>query len=151
MHGNIEEWCLDWYGPYVEEDQVDPVGYASGIARVSRGGSYATFPFFLRSANRMGMLPGDRNWMIGFRVVIGEMPLTEPLAAAELLPHRQDVADRDPCEVTAGPDPCKPFFDGPRKFVNIPRQAIGPVFAGHNHNPAIAECPNGDLLAITYT
>ena len=151
MHGNVEEWCYDWYGPYVEEAQRDPVGYAEGDFRVSRGGSYATFPFFLRSANRLGMLPGDRNWLIGFRVVIGELPDTTPLPEPQVPLHQQNVIQRDPETVKKGPDPSAPYFKGPRKFLNIPRESIGPVYAGHNHNPAIAECPNGDLLAITYT
>ncbi|MHC4647421.1 MAG: SUMF1/EgtB/PvdO family nonheme iron enzyme [Planctomycetota bacterium] len=151
MHGNVEEWCYDWYGPYIEGPQIDPVGYAKGNFRVSRGGSYATFGFFLRSANRAAMLPADRNWMIGFRVAIGELPDTKGLPEPEPQPHQQNVIDRDSSILTRGPDCSAPYFDGPRKFLNIPRESIGPVFAGHNHNPAIAECPNGDLLAITYT
>jgi len=42
LHGNVEEWCEDWYGPYVEGRQVDPVGYSSGQFRVTRGGSHGT-------------------------------------------------------------------------------------------------------------
>ena len=41
MHGNVEEWCLDWYGPYEAGDQVDPVGRADGDFRITRGGSPA--------------------------------------------------------------------------------------------------------------
>ncbi len=48
MHGNVEEWCHDWYGPYNKGRQTDPVGYAEGDFRVTRGGSYATFPYVLR-------------------------------------------------------------------------------------------------------
>ena len=40
MHGNVEEWCSDWYGPYVAAAQPDPVGRADGYVRVTRGGSY---------------------------------------------------------------------------------------------------------------
>jgi formylglycine-generating enzyme required for sulfatase activity len=151
MHGNVEEWCYDRYGPYVECSQTDPVGYAEGDFRVTRGGSHGTYPYFLRSANRMGMLPADRNWVIGFRVVIGELPETEPLPAPARPLNQRHVVHNDPVSVITGPDPEKPYFKGPRKFVKIPREAIGPVFAGHNHNPAIVQCPNGDLFACWYT
>jgi formylglycine-generating enzyme required for sulfatase activity len=151
MHGNVEEWCHDWYGPYTEQAQTDPVGYAQGDFRVTRGGSFGTYAYFLRSANRLGTLPGDRNWVIGFRVVMGGLPDTKPLEAPAAQPYQKNVAKRDMAVVKRGPDPDRPYFEGPRKFVKIDRGAIGPVFAGHNHNPAIVECPNGDLFACWYT
>ncbi|MHC4620499.1 MAG: SUMF1/EgtB/PvdO family nonheme iron enzyme [Planctomycetota bacterium] len=151
MHGNVEEWCYDWYGPYVECSQIDPVGYAEGDFRVIRGGSYDTYAYFLRSANRMGMPPADRNWVTGFRVVIGELPETAPMPAPPRPRNQRNVVHNDPATVIKGPDPDTPYFRGPRKFVIIPRGAIGPVFAGHNHNPAIAAYPNGDLFACWYT
>ena len=79
MCGNVEEWCLDWYGPYVTGDQVDPVGYQDGIARVTRGGSHNTPTEYLRSANRMAMLPDDKHVMTGFRVVQADYSLASPL------------------------------------------------------------------------
>ena len=151
IHGNVEEWCHDWYGPYKKGLQTDPVGYVEGDFRVTRGGSYATFPYFLRSANRLGTLPEDKNWLIGFRVVLGEFPKTKPLSAPKPARYQRNVLRRDRAKVSKGPDPDKPYFRGPRRFVNIPRDSIGPVFAGHNHNPAIVECPNGDMLTIWYT
>jgi len=51
MHGNVEEWCYDWYGPYQKKTQKDPVGYVDGDFRVTRGGSYGTYSYFLRSAS----------------------------------------------------------------------------------------------------
>jgi len=151
MHGNVEEWCADIYGPYPETPQTDPVGREKGNFRVTRGGSVDTYPYFLRSANRAGALPADRNWIVGFRVVIGETPATKALPAPPLPLHRQNVRKRPMEEVIKGPNPQKPYFKNFGKFVRIPRGDIGPVFAGHNHNPAIAECPNGDLLACWYT
>ncbi|MEZ0274795.1 MAG: glycoside hydrolase, partial [Roseimicrobium sp.] len=47
--------------------------------------------------------------------------------------------------------PASPFFDGPKPFVIIPPNSVGPLFSTHNHSPAIAECPNGDLLAVWYS
>ena len=80
MCGNVEEWCLDWYGPYIDKEQTDPVGYSDGIARVTRGGSHNTPVKYLRSANRMAMLPEDKHTMTGFRVVQAEYPQTAPLS-----------------------------------------------------------------------
>jgi hypothetical protein len=151
MHGNVEEWCHDWYGPYRAESQVDPVGYVDGDFRVLRSGSHSTDVYYLRSANRMGALPEDKHWLIGFRVVLGELPRAAPLPRSARPLHQQGVIQRDQAVVRKGPDPHKPYFKGPRKYVIIPTTANGPVFAGHNHDPAIVECPNGDLVAIWYT
>ena len=54
MHGNVEEWCSDWYGPYEAMDQTNPVGRVDGDFRVTRGGSHSTTLEYLRSANRSG-------------------------------------------------------------------------------------------------
>ena len=69
MHGNVEEWCSDWYGPYGEGDKRDPVGRKSGLFKVTRGGSHGTPLAYLRSANRLGMIPEDKHFQLGFRVV----------------------------------------------------------------------------------
>ncbi|MHC4361336.1 MAG: SUMF1/EgtB/PvdO family nonheme iron enzyme [Planctomycetota bacterium] len=151
MHGNVEEWCYDWYGPYRKGPQKDPVGYVDGDFRVLRGGSHGTVIYYLRSANRMGTVPENKHWLIGFRVVIGEMSESEPLPAPKPPLNQRRVVQRDPARAAKGPDPEKPYFKGPRKYVRIPKEANGPIFAGHNHCPAIVECPNGDLLAIWYT
>jgi formylglycine-generating enzyme required for sulfatase activity len=47
MHGNVEEWCHDWYGPYEAGHQIDPVGRVDGDFKVTRGGSHATFAYYL--------------------------------------------------------------------------------------------------------
>jgi len=151
MHGNVEEWCYDWYGPYEAADQVDPVGRADGDFKVTRGGSHSTFAFYLRSANRSGTLPEDKSWYIGFRVVLGEMPSTPPLPVVAPAPFQINVRQRKPAQYAKVPDPGKPFFKGPIRYVNIAEGSQGPLFSHHNHDPAIAECPNGDLLAIWYT
>ncbi len=67
MHGNVEEWCNDWYGAYVAGAQTDPVGRQTGMSRVTRGGSHNTPVRYLRSANRQGMLPDDKHWLTGFQ------------------------------------------------------------------------------------
>ena len=44
MHGNLEEWCQDWYGDYPKNDVTDPQGPEQGIERVLRGGSWCVPP-----------------------------------------------------------------------------------------------------------
>jgi len=151
MHGNVEEWCLDWYGPYKPDAQTDPVGYAEGDFRVTRGGSHSTYAYYLRSANRAAMMPRAKNWLIGFRVVIADFPKTEPLDPPPPPLNQQHVKQRTPVDALKGPDPSVPYFEGPKPFVVMPPDSAGPVFALHNHDPAIVECPNGDLIACWYT
>jgi formylglycine-generating enzyme required for sulfatase activity len=68
MHGNVYEWCQDWYGDYPSASVVDPVGHAEGKKRVMRGGSWNDIARDMRSAYRHQGLPGARNKDIGFRV-----------------------------------------------------------------------------------
>jgi len=151
MHGNVEEWCHDWYGPYQGAAQTDPVGYRGGTVRVVRGGSFGTYQYYLRSANRMGALPKDRHWALGFRVVVGELPETEPLPEPAAAFNQRGVINRSKQKVMKGPDEDEPYFEGPKKFVRIPPYSYGPLYSIHNHDPAIVECPNGDLLTCWYT
>ncbi|MHC4756044.1 MAG: SUMF1/EgtB/PvdO family nonheme iron enzyme [Planctomycetota bacterium] len=151
MHGNVEEWCYDWYGPYTSDIQTDPAGYTTGSFHVTRGGSHGTDVYYLRSANRMGAVPQVRNWITGFRVVIGEMPDKAALRKPALQRYQKNVVPRTKKQISKGPDPDKPYFKGPRRFVNIPVDMSGPVFASHNHNTALVECPNGDLLASWFS
>ena len=150
MHGNVEEWCYDWYGPYVAGEQSDPIGRANGEFRVTRGGSHSTEVRYLRSANRSGTIPEDKSWVIGFRVAMGALPTTRllPPVPAELYQQKVNQAQSVP---VAGPqDSLSPYFRGPRVYVKVTPTSRGPFFP-HNHVPSISELPNGDLLAIWYT
>jgi len=151
VHGNVEEWCGDWYGPYAKGDREDPVGRADGDFKVTRGGSHSTTLGFLRSANRSGTLPEDKSWLIGFRVVQGEMPATKPLPPPPPPLNARNVSRKIPPDLTKGPDPKKPYFKGPVQYVKVPPAKDCPVYNRHNHCPAFVNCPNGDLLAIWYT
>jgi len=151
MHGNVEEWCFDWYGSYAADSQTDPVGRADGNFRVTRGGSHSTTLEFLRSANRSGTLPEDKSWLIGFRVVQAEMPSTEPLAAAAAPLNARNVSQEIRDDLAEAPDPTKPHFARPRQYVKQPAADDCPLFNRHNHCPALVNCPNGDLLAVWYT
>lgn len=147
MHGNVEEWCSDWYGPYEASAQTDPVGRADGLYKVTRGGSHSTPERFLRSANRMAMLPEDKHWLTGFRVVQADMPQSQPLSALE--PASQETVSRQKYNWET---PSKaPFFAEPLVYVNTPDCSSGVPFYKHNHCPAVSWCDNGDLLAIWFT
>lgn len=72
MHGNIYEWCLDWWqDPYPRTEIVDPQGPAEGTFRVLRGGGWSYDAAGCRSAFRYGYAPDSRRSYggFGFRVV----------------------------------------------------------------------------------
>jgi formylglycine-generating enzyme required for sulfatase activity len=70
MHGNVAEWCQDWYGRdyYDKCPERDPPGPAEGTHRVARGGSWLVSYGSCRSASRLLVVPEDKNYAIGFRV-----------------------------------------------------------------------------------
>jgi formylglycine-generating enzyme required for sulfatase activity len=149
MHGNVAEWCSDWYGPYENGAQTDPLGRADGDCRVFRGGFHSSLVRFLRSANRGSWVPNSASDRVGFRVVQAELPKGKSLPVAAPPLHAQNVSQTVP---RIAPQPADtPFFDGPKPFVRIPEGAVGPVFISQNHSPAITECPNGDLLAVWFS
>jgi formylglycine-generating enzyme required for sulfatase activity len=69
MHGNVSEWCWDWYGSYASGAQTNPAGASSGTNRSVRGGSWYFSPDFLRSATRVFGNPSYRYEDLGFRLV----------------------------------------------------------------------------------
>jgi formylglycine-generating enzyme len=71
MHGNVWEWCQDWYGEnyYAQSPGNDPAGASSGESRVLRGGFWSGDPSFCRSAYRFRNSPVGRDYYVGFRVV----------------------------------------------------------------------------------
>jgi formylglycine-generating enzyme required for sulfatase activity len=150
MHGNVEEWCLDWYGPYETGAQTDPMGQADGYVKVTRGGSHGTPVIYLRSANRMGALPTDKSWMIGFRVVQAEPPKGRSRPNPPEPEWAQDV-DRESWDWSKGPAADKPYWKKPIPFVKIPPDSNGPLYSRHNHCPAVTWCDNGDLLAVWFS
>ena len=70
MHGNVCEWCLDWYGYYPTKAVTDPAGAGSGSYRVQRGGSWRSDAEYCRSASRKADLNlSYSDDSSGFRVV----------------------------------------------------------------------------------
>jgi formylglycine-generating enzyme required for sulfatase activity len=67
MHGNVWEWCLDWYEAF-HAPTTDPVGAASGSGRVLRGGGWIFYAEFCRSAVRGYCWPDLRYDDLGFRL-----------------------------------------------------------------------------------
>lgn len=112
---------------YDAAEQTDPVGPSDGLYRVTRGGSHHTPVEYLRSANRMGMIPEDRQSLTGFRVVQSDYPLQKAT---------QDINS--------------PIFLEPIPFVVKPTLNTVPFYR-HNHQPSITWCDNGDLLAAWFS
>ncbi len=69
MHGNVYEWCADWYGAYEDRVMTDPKGASAGAYRVMRGGC-CIFPDYLcRSSERRFRDPLRADYYLGFRPV----------------------------------------------------------------------------------
>jgi len=69
MHGNVLEWCQDWFGSYSSNAVDDPTGPAKGSKRILRGGKWSGHASHCRSARRLGQEPEIRYVNAGFRIV----------------------------------------------------------------------------------
>ncbi len=70
MHGNVYEWCLDWYRAYPTSAMTDPMESAIGSSCVLRGGCWVSFADYCRSANRNYYNPSNPDSGHGFRVAL---------------------------------------------------------------------------------
>ncbi|MCD8207554.1 MAG: SUMF1/EgtB/PvdO family nonheme iron enzyme, partial [Bacteroidales bacterium] len=173
MHGNVEEWCLDWYGLYSNEEQCDPNGPQNGEYRITRGGSHNTPVKYLRSSTRMAMIPEDKHSLTGFRVVESDWKpdIGEPSASTEKLSSPENSTENSETEdiskaagtadnETSGSEPAEDpwaikyddeaIFLRPRPFISRPKDPAVPFYP-HNHQPSITWCDNGDLLAVWFS
>jgi formylglycine-generating enzyme required for sulfatase activity len=80
MHGNVREWCNDWYGDYPNELLTNPIGATEGKFRVLRGGSWVINAGGVRSAYRDYDPPNYRYNLYGFRFALGQTASAQPVS-----------------------------------------------------------------------
>jgi len=178
MLNGVREWCHDWYGEYLLDEQEDPVGPGQGMSRVVRGGvldrdhGRCNRADFARPTYRSGIAPGFGHYSddnstsfgfhtIGFRVVQAPMSETKPYDVNP--PFAQQGIRQHNKHLKQGTSLDQPYF---RKRYLLPappetthhatRETIDlaglhPALRYHNHSPALTVCPNGDLLYVVYT
>ena len=170
------EWVSDWYAPYQPNEQVDPVGAASGYTRVVRGGGMdwrhtatkttpdlnvpATAPFFARAANRASMAPAyaSPTGNIGFRVVQAAALTTKPTPPQTYF-FETAVKQQPLTAKPTGPSLDKPWYHTHEMFPNLQGKDMPGVgwklglasgLGINYHNSAIQMMPNGDMMAAYY-
>jgi formylglycine-generating enzyme required for sulfatase activity len=99
VHGNVWEWCQDWFGAYTQKNITDPIGLSEGEQRVLRGGCWLYAGQSLRSASRHGNFPSNKNYDLGFRIAssaLGAEP-SERASSVKVIVKPTEL-DRDPPE-----------------------------------------------------
>jgi len=142
MDDDVREWCYDWWAPYPDGLQTDPLGPAGGTVRVIRGSD--------RPTDRGGSVPEDRRAKLGFRVVQAELPKTQPLPASKTPQVFRDVKQGKKTWVLPT-DPDQPVFEGGIEFIARPPDPLRLPYWGRHHVPSLTWCENGDMLATAFT
>ena len=73
MHGNVAEWCNDYFGPYSQDLVIDPKGHMLAADLVRRGGSWIAYSRYITSAGRVEGKPDRKESYIGFRVAFKQV------------------------------------------------------------------------------
>ncbi|MBQ6365338.1 MAG: SUMF1/EgtB/PvdO family nonheme iron enzyme [Oscillospiraceae bacterium] len=85
-HGNVNEWCWDYYGPYDPAQNSDPAGPDSGTRHVYRGGGWNDFGKNMRSAYRAAGQADLKSYNLGVRLVRNAAPLSGTVTVREGIP-----------------------------------------------------------------
>jgi len=154
VHGNVFEWCQDWYaeGYYADSPPSDPSGPRQGTLRVCRGGSHFSSAMDCRAAVRDKWDPPDRrNGGLGFRVALvaeGDFPPPHVSSDTE---SRRATEPTGPPAVNGGLEEKVRSYDAVRKCpAPKPRPSlkeIGVLTASGSKTFRVAFHPNGKLLA----